>query len=164
MTDTARMFQPLLAEEVTAGEVSTGTDKVKPRPIVPVPEDAPPMQYQHPKRGAPSKAWPYHDAGGQVVGYVLRWDFTGNDGKPDKAILPVCYCDLGHGKRAWRSVGMPAPRPLYRLPDVLARRDARVLVVEGEKAADAATKLFPELVATTPPHGSNTAESMKRPS
>ncbi len=111
------MFQPLLAEEVTAVEVSTGTDKVKPRPIVPVPADAPPMDYQHPRRGAPSKAWAYHDAGGQAVGYVLRWDFTGNDGKPDKDILPVCYCDFGDNRRAWRAVGMVTPRPLYRLPD-----------------------------------------------
>ncbi len=155
MTDAAQMYQPLSAEEVTAGEVSTGTDKVKPRPIVPVPADAPPMDYQHPKRGAPSKAWPYHDAGGQVVGHVLRWDFTGRDGQPDKGILPVCYCDLGDGRRAWRAVGMPALRPLYRLPDVLGRAISRVLVCEGEKAADAATKLFPDLVATTTAGGTN---------
>ncbi len=50
MTDAAQMYQPLSAEEVTAGEVSTGTDKVKPRPIVPVPADAPPMDYQHRSR------------------------------------------------------------------------------------------------------------------
>ncbi len=55
------MFQPLSAEEVTPVEVSTGTDKVKPRPIVPVPADAPPLDYRHPKRGAPSKAWAYLD-------------------------------------------------------------------------------------------------------
>lgn len=154
MTDAAQMFQPLSAEEVAPAEVAAGTDKVKPRPIVPVPADAPPLDYQDPKRGAPSKAWAYHDAGGQVVGYVLRWNFTGTDGKPDKAILPVCYCDLGDGRRAWCAAGMPTPRPLYRLPDILARPDAGVLVCEGEKAADAGTKLFPEFVATTPPHGS----------
>ncbi len=154
MSDAAQMFQPLAAEEVAAAaEVGAGADKVKPRPIVPVPEDAPDMNYWHPEHGKPSKEWPYHDAGGQVVGYVLRWDFTGNDGKPDKEIRPVCYCELDDGRRAWRAAGMPTPRPFYRLPDVLARRDARVLVVEGEKAADAAAKLFPDLVATTPPHG-----------
>ena len=153
MTDAAQMYQPLSAEEVAAVEVAGRAVEGKPTPIVPVPEDAPDMNYWHPEHGEPSRAWPYHDAGGQVVGYILRWDFTGNDGKPDKAILPVCYCNLGNSRRAWRSVGMRAPRPLYQLPDVLARRDARVLVVEGEKAADAATKLFPEFVATTPPHG-----------
>ena len=143
------MFQPLAVEEVAAAAgVGAGADKVKPRPIVPVPEDAPDMNYWHREHGEPSRAWPYHDAGGQVVGYVLRWDFTGNDGTSDKDIRPVCYCDLGNGQRAWRPAGMPAPRPLYRLPDVLSRPDARVLVVEGEKAADAAARLFEGLYIT----------------
>ncbi len=131
----AAMFQPLSAEEVAAADRGRAARAPagKPVPIVPVPADAPPMEYRHPKRGAPSKAWAYLDAQGQKVGYVLRWDFTNRDGKPDKVILPVCYCDLGDGRRAWRAVGMPAPRPLYRLPDILAQPDARVLVVEGEK-------------------------------
>ena len=48
MTDAAQMFQPLAAEEVAAaalaaGEVAAGADKVKPRPIVPMPEDAEPQ-------------------------------------------------------------------------------------------------------------------------
>ena len=149
MTDAAQMSQPLSAEEVAVVEVSTGTDKVKPRPIVPIPADAPPMDHRHWEHGEPSKAWAYHDAGGHVVGYVCRWDFTGKDGKPGKDIRAVCYCDLGDGRRAWRSVGMPTPRPLYRLPDILARPDARVLVCEGEKAADAAAKLFEGLYDNT---------------
>ncbi len=37
----------------------------------------------------------------------------------------------------------PAPRPLFGLDRLAARPDAPVLVVEGEKAADAATELFP---------------------
>jgi hypothetical protein len=113
------------------------------------------MRFRHWEHGAPSRAWPYHDAGGQVVGYVLRWDFTNSEGEPDKDIRPVCYCDLGDGRRAWRSVGMPVPRPLYRLPNVLGRSSARVLVLEGEKAADAAAELFPDLVATTTAGGTN---------
>ncbi len=114
MTDAAQMYQPLSAEEVAADEVAGRAVEVKPRPIVPVPEDAPRMQYRHREHGEPSRAWPYHDAGGQVVGYVLRWDFTGKGGKPDKEIRPVCYCDLGDGRRAWRSVGMPVPRQARR--------------------------------------------------
>jgi hypothetical protein len=109
------------------------------------------MDYRHREHGEPSRAWAYHDASGQVVGCVLRWDFTNSDGEPDKAILPVCYCDLGDSRRAWRPVGMPTPRPLYRLPDILARPDARVLVCEGEKAVDAATKLFPDRDARREP-------------
>ncbi len=153
MTDAAQMFQPLSPEEVAAPPNFGHEQRPKPVPIVPVPDNAPPMQYRHREHGEPTSTWAYHDAGGQVVGSVLRWDFTNSDGKPDKKIRPVCYCDLGDGRRAWRSVGMPCPRPLLRLPDILARPDARVLIVEGEKAADAASKLFPELVTTTPPHG-----------
>ena len=60
---------------------------------------------------------------------------------------------MGDGRQAWRAVGFPTPRPLYRLPDILAKPDASVLVTEGEKAADAAGALFANMVATTPPHG-----------
>jgi putative DNA primase/helicase len=148
MTEAAAMFDPLSTEELPTGPTAKA-------PIVPVPPDAPPIDYRHREHGEPSREWPYHNAGGLVVGYVLRWDFVGLEGEPDKAILPACYCDLRDGRRAWRSVGMPTPRPLYRLLDILARPDARVLVVEGEKAADAATKLFPDLVATTTAGGTN---------
>ncbi len=159
MTEAA-MFQPLSLEETAAADAARGgvvgtAQRLddKPVPIVPVPPDAPPIQYRHREHGEPSKAWPYHDAQGRLIGYVCRWDVINSKGEPDKEIRPVCYCELGDGRRAWRSAGMPCPRPLYQLPGILARPDARVLVVEGEKAADAAAKLFPELVATTPPHG-----------
>lgn len=41
----------------------------------------------------------------------------------------------------------PSPRPLYRLPDLLERPDAPVLLVEGEPSANAAAALFPDHVA-----------------
>lgn len=41
-------------------------------------------------------------------------------------------------------------RPLYRLPDILdAAQDKWVVVVEGEKAADALKAMFPKMVVTT---------------
>lgn len=146
-----KMFSPLTAEE-------TATARAKPSaasktPIVPVPADAPPLAFKHPKLGEPSRFWPYHIADGGLAGYVCRWDFTDADGAPAKEILPVTYCDLGNGKRDWRSKGMPAPRPLYGLPAIIARPDAVVIICEGEKARDAAAVLFPDMVATTPAHG-----------
>ena len=51
MTDAARMFWPLSAEEVAADEARGRAARAqddKPKPIVPVPDDAPPMQYRHP--------------------------------------------------------------------------------------------------------------------
>jgi putative DNA primase/helicase len=43
----------------------------------------------------------------------------------------------------------PAPRPLYRLPELIEHPDAEVLVVEGEGAADAAAQLFTDRVVVS---------------
>jgi len=92
------------------------------------------------KYGKRSALWTYHDAQGDPIGVIVRWDKA--DGKE---IRPVAR----HGDR-WIIGGMPEPRPLYHLPDVV---DAdRVFVCEGEKATDAARAIG--LTATTSAHGS----------
>lgn len=53
--------------------------------------------------------WTYHDLAEEPVGLILRWDLP--DGKKD--IRPVSRYPDG-----WRIKGMPAPRPLYHLPDL----------------------------------------------
>ncbi len=96
--------------------------------------------------GPRSAWWTYHDAKGEPVGMVVRWD------RPDgtKDIRPVSRTAAG-----WSIGGMPTPRFLYRLPELA---DApHVCVVEGEKAADALRELG--LVATTSPHGAKSASS-----
>lgn len=94
------------------------------------------------KYGTRSASWTYHDANDNPVGLVVRWDRDGG-----KLIRPVSK----HGD-GWRPlVGMPTPRPLYRLPSIKAAE--RVVVCEGEKASDAAVSLG--YVATTSPHGCN---------
>ena len=129
-----------------------GSAKTEKQPIIPVPADAPPMSFRHPKYGKPSQVWPYHLGGGELAGYIARFDFV-KDGKPKKDYLPITYCEFGNGSRGWRSKGIPTPRPLYRLPELLARPDAPILITEGEKARDAAQKLFPGYVVTSPMHG-----------
>jgi putative DNA primase/helicase len=64
---------------------------------------------------------------------------------PGKKIRPLWYDGTG-----WRWKAPPAPRPLY-----WARRaaDAPVLIVEGEKTADAAARLFPSAAVATWPSG-----------
>ena len=98
------------------------------------------------KHGRRSAAWTYTDAAGEPVGLVIRWD------RPDgKFIRPASR--VGEG---WGIVGMPTPRPLYGLPELLAAPPgSRVHVAEGEPAADALRALG--LVATTSPHGSKSA-------
>jgi uncharacterized protein DUF3987 len=73
--------------------------------------------------------WEYHDAHGNPVGLVARWN--ARDGK-DKTYRPISRTPDG-----WVIGAMPEPRPLFRLPDLLAEKpDGVVWVVEGEKCAD----------------------------
>jgi putative DNA primase/helicase len=99
----------------------------------------------------PSATWTYHNAAGEAVGLVVRWDTpTG------KIIRPVSReAGVADGS-GWIIGGMPTPRQLYGLPDLLATKPGdRVYVTEGEKAADAARAVG--LLATTSPHGSKSA-------
>ncbi|KQP24986.1 DUF927 domain-containing protein [Methylobacterium sp. Leaf100] len=155
--ESAGMFAPLSEEEAAVVEAPARRSSTK-TPIVPVPSSAPPMTFKHPKLGAPTRSWAYHDGDGQLVGYVCRWDFIDADGKAAKEILPVTFCDLGNGRTGWRSKGIPSPRPLYGLPEIDQRQDATVMVVEGEKTRDAAALLFPEIVVTTPAHGAKSPQ------
>lgn len=100
--------------------------------------------------GPRSATWTYHNAAGDPVGLVVRWDTPGGGGKD---VRPVSRKADGSG---WIIGGMPTPRPLYALPDLLATpAGSRVYVTEGEKAADAARAVG--LTATTSPHGSKSA-------
>ena len=76
--------------------------------------------------------WRYND-----TFYVCRF--------PGKKIRPLWWDGT-----AWRWKAPPSPRPLY-----WARRaiGAEVLITEGEKAADAAARLFPDHAAITWPSG-----------
>jgi putative DNA primase/helicase len=152
MAELAEMFAPLSLAELAAAP-NAGASEGEKRPIIPVPEDAPPMRFWHPQHGAPTRAWPYHDVDGRLVGYVCRWDFETADGARDKLILPVTFCDLGDGHHAWRAAGFPEPRPLFGLPDLLAVPDAPVMVVEGEKAREATAQLLPDVMVNDTPHG-----------
>lgn len=100
--------------------------------------------------GPKSEFWTYHDRAGEPIGVIVRWDLPpdpSEPGKPGKRILPVSKID---GR--WANVGMAAPRPLYRLPALLALpKGSTVYVLEGEKCADAARAL--RLIATTSVHG-----------
>jgi putative DNA primase/helicase len=70
-------------------------------------------------------------------------------GKPEKIFVHRTWID---GQWHWPSKRdpftseWPAPRPLYRLPELIARPDAPVVICEGEKSADAGTPLLPDHV------------------
>ncbi|MDK1022146.1 MAG: phage/plasmid primase, P4 family, partial [Candidatus Hydrogenedentes bacterium] len=130
-----------------------GEQKTKWTPISPVPADAPGPSFQHHRLGSPSPdgIWAYRNAESRVVGYVVRFD------KPDggKEILPFVLCETQDGRKQWRWQGFPVPRPLYGLEVLAAKPDANVVIVEGEKACDAARQLFPSLAVVTWVGGTN---------
>lgn len=123
------------------------------RPIVPVPASAPPPPEDHPKLGRPAHRWLYRDAAGALLMIVDRFDEPGG-----KTFLPLVYAapEAG-GAPAWRRQALPPARPLYGLDELARRPEAPVLVCEGEKAADAGAKLFPDHVVVTSPGGAKAA-------
>ncbi|MCL2829402.1 MAG: CHC2 zinc finger domain-containing protein [Betaproteobacteria bacterium] len=120
------------------------------KPVLPVPPNALAPPRAHPKRGEPETVWAYRDAAGAMLGYVCR--FRTSDG--GKEILPLVWAqDSETGQSMWRWMAFPAPRPLYGLDRLAEKPDAPVLMVEGEKCADAAAAELPDLVSMSWPGG-----------
>jgi len=92
----------------------------------------------------------YTGPDGQTVLLLFRQDFEGGF----KRFWPVhCYVDASDGVHL--SCGYPKGLlPLFNWNELTGRNGARVLLTEGEKAAAAAQRLFPDLVATTSSCGS----------
>jgi hypothetical protein len=112
-----------------------------------------PLPQEIPGLGSWTSSWPYRDEQGRLLFWVARVDLQ--DGKK---IRPVTWCrNRSTGETTWRLMAPPPPLPLYRLNDLISNPDRPVLVVEGEKAAEAAQKLFPGMDVVTSSGGSNAA-------
>lgn len=119
-------------------------------PILPVPDQAGEPPKAHIKRGMPEQTWCYRNADGRALGYVYRFK-TSTGGKET---LPLVYARNNEvGVEEWRWMAFPEPRPLYGLDRLAAKPDATVLLVEGEKCADAADALLPEFAVVAWPGG-----------
>lgn len=119
----------------------------------PVPSDAGEADFTHPRYGKASQVWTYLDGRERLLGYICRFDLK--DGS--KQIRPLTFQQKSDQKRAWQWRTWDPPRPLYGLDRLAKRPKAPVMVCEGEKATDAAQKLFPGHVAVTSPGGSGAA-------
>ena len=116
----------------------------------PWPADGPPAPVAHLVRGKPAASWAYRDSAGKVLGYVHRF-VTSSGGKE---VLPVVWSRHPQHGMAWKWRAFSEPRPLYNLHLLADRPAAPVLVVEGEKCADAAqAALGDKAVVTTWPGG-----------
>lgn len=119
--------------------------------ILPVPDSAPQPPRCHAQHGQASTLWLYADGQGRTLGYVARFETP-----EGKAILPLCFGQYGTGRPQWVWKALPEPRPLYNLPSLAAApADPPVLLVEGEKTADAAQVLFPHCAVLTWSGGAN---------
>jgi hypothetical protein len=138
------------------------------RPVLPVPPDAPAVfkasghtiRVFNPKRAAERWEWsswhpqmvhPYRSGGGELLGYVLR--VVPVSGK--KFTPTVTWCENKAGARRWCIVPFSRPLPLYGLDKLAVSGAATVILVEGEKTANAARRLLPSQVTITWPGGSN---------
>lgn len=119
--------------------------------ILPVPDAAPQPLRCHAQHGQASALWRYADDQGHTLGYVARFETP-----EGKVILPLCFGQYGTDRAQWAWKALPEPRPLYNLPSLAAApNDAPVLLVEGEKTADAAQMLFPRCAVLTWSGGAN---------
>src|SRR6516164_11028410 len=137
-----------------AAPVSANAKKRDASLVMPLAADAPAPPTTHPALGRPNQSWPYEDAAGGVIGYVLRFD--GADGKEFRPL--TLWRDSVSGRLEWRWESWPPNRPLYGLEELADRPVAPVVVCEGEKATDAARRLLPSFVVVTSPNGNKSAE------
>ena len=105
-----------------------------------------PERIHHHRFGQPSGVWEYRDATGCLFGAVCRFDMP----EGAKQVVPLTWARHADGREQFRWLAFAKPRPLYGLDILAANPDAGVLIVEGEKAADAARTISPGVVVTWP--------------
>ena len=135
-----------LTAKAQVGSFGRPTPSTDWEPMLHAPDGCPEPDFNHFKHGKPAATWTYHNAEGKRVGFIHRFNLE--DGS--KEVIPqtwVRHKETGRERWGWKSFAKP--RPLYRLVDLVARPDAWVLLVEGEKTADAAQRLMPHMVCTT---------------
>ena len=112
----------------------------------------------HPRYGEPFRSWQYFTADGDPVGLVHRWNLgVKEDGRTDKTFASQTWGVYDSGKAGWVWKTFAKPRPLYRL-QLLKGETRPILLVEGEKTADAAISIMGEWFPMTMPGGSKAAK------
>lgn len=128
-----------------------------------VPENAPePPKFRNVKQedGSFKKypithLWPYHNAAGELLFYVARYET-----EDKKETLQITMWNKS-GTLKWNWKWYRRPLPIYNQHLLARYPDAQVVVVEGEKCADALQHLIDEseysgkFVATTAPGGTS---------
>lgn len=119
-------------------------------PILPVPKNAPAPMRRHPQYGSCTYLWHYFNAANELIFCTARFELPNG-----KVVLPQCYGRIGKSHKQWCWKSLPDNRPLYGLQKLHSEQPKPVLLVEGEKTADAAQTLLPEYAVLTWSGGSN---------
>ncbi len=120
------------------------------KPILPVPDDAPepPKKFTRNEGSEGAKKtvqyplthlWEYKSETGALLGYVTRFE-----GPSGKETPPLTFCSGPNGKKEWRFLSFPDPRPLFNLTRLSQAPKQKVIIVEGEKCAKALQELYDE--------------------
>lgn len=101
----------------------------------------------------------YKDANDKLLGYVVRC-IGKEDGK--KQTLPVTYCyNAAKDEYSWRLKGFTdkSDKPIFGIEKAICSSKP-ILIVEGEKAAIAASKILPDYNVVSWMGGSNAADKV----
>ena len=133
-----------------------------PQPVDRLPACGEPLRCWNPKRDKftvykPVAVFPYRTDNGALIGVVIRIEIDG-----DKITPQLRYVAKPDGELTWSHMPFERPRPLYRLDELAASQDT-VLLVEGEKCADAAINLLSRTVTTWPGGTNGVAHTDWRP-
>jgi len=104
--------------------------------------------FNHSQLGSPVYIWKYTNEQGQRLCYVCR--FSGK-----KFRTKSLWKGQESFKEIWQWKSLPAPRPLYGLWKLTERPLAPVVMCEGEKDADAAQKILPDVITMAWPNGAS---------
>lgn len=123
--------------------------------ICPVPKDAPRCDLFDHKHFVAAHC--YYDENGDLLSYVFRLEASDpNDATQiEKTFRPARLVADKKGKCSWQHKAPPAPRSIYGRYSLASDLTASVLIVEGEKCADAAQEMLPDVAVVTWPGGSN---------
>lgn len=111
----------------------------------------PPIDAEPPPIPSNAKSWCYRDLDGSPIYYIIRQE----DQNGKKFFYPLSFSN----KDKWIKKHYPNP-PLYNIDKIAADLSKPILIVEGEKAADAATIAMKPYTVTTWPMGANNWNKM----
>ncbi|WP_300397935.1 DUF6371 domain-containing protein [uncultured Sphingobium sp.] len=106
-------------------------------------------------KGFSATTYDYVDEEGRLLMQVVQFRHP----QEKKDVRPLRYLgtyENGAAKYWWTAI--PGTRPLYGLDRLAARPDAPVLVVEGEKTANAAQSMFPDHAVICWPGGAKAVD------